>query len=161
MQMQDSLLPINLFETNLGGIVRDLNIRDKVNLLEAEMAKQPQVSLECKHHFSYGIYARELFIPAGIMLTGKIHKYPQLNILVKGKMRVLVGDEVKEVSAPFTVASEAGTKRIAIALEDCIWITIHGTHERDLEKIEETFIAQSEQEYLEYCGQLRLLNVSS
>lgn len=135
----------------------DLTSRQKVNLLELEMAKQPQVTLECKHHFSYGIYARELLIPAGIMLTGKIHKYPQLNILVKGRMRVLVGDEVKEIYAPFTVASEAGTKRIAIALEDCIWITIHGTHLTDLGAIEERFIAQSEQEYLEYCGQLRLL----
>lgn len=91
------------------------------------------------------------------MLTGKIHKYPQLNILLKGEMSVLVGDEVKRISAPFTVVSEAGTKRIALAHTDCIWLTIHGTHETDLEVIENFFIAQSEQEYLEYCGQLKLL----
>ncbi len=134
-----------------------LSNRDKVNLFELEMAKQPQVQLEVKHHFSYGIYGRELFIPAGVMLTGKIHKYPQLNVLLKGEMSVLVGDEVRRISAPFTVASEAGTKRIALAHTDCIWLTIHGTHETDLAAIEDKFIAQSEQEYLEYCGQLKLL----
>jgi len=134
-----------------------LSARDKVFALESEMAKQPQVELKVKHHFSYGVYARELFIPAGVMLTGKIHKYPQLNILAMGRMQVLIDNEVKEVFAPFIVASEAGTKRIALALEDSIWITIHGTHETNLELIEEKFIAQSEQEYLEYCGQIKLL----
>ena len=134
-----------------------LTAREKVNILEAEMRKQPQVELEVKHHFSYGIYARELFIPKGVMLTGKIHKTEQLNILTKGDISVLVDDEMVRVRAPFTIVSKAGTKRIAIAHEDSIWITIHGTHERDLEKIEEFFIAQNEQEYLEYCGQMQLL----
>lgn len=134
----------------------DIAIRDKVTLFEAEMLKQPQIELKVNHHFSYGVYARELFIPKDVILTGKIHKYPQLNILVKGRMSVLVGDEIKEISAPFTVCSEAGTKRIAMAHEDCIWITIHGTHETDLEKIEDFFIAQTEQAYLEHCGQLKL-----
>lgn len=134
-----------------------LTSRDRVNLLEAEMKKQPQIELEVKHHFSYGIYARELFIPKGVMLTGKIHKYEQFNILAKGEISVLVGNEIKRVKAPFTIVSEAGTKRIAIAHEDCIWITIHGTHERDLDKIEEYFIAQNEKEYLEFCGQMDLL----
>jgi len=51
-----------------------------------------------------------------------------------------------------------GTKRIAEALEDCVWITVHGTDETDVELIEKTFIAQTEQEYLEFKNdsQLRL-----
>lgn len=134
----------------------DMSAREKVNLFEAEMRKQPQVEIPTKHHFSFGIYAREIFIPSGVILTGKIHKYPQFNILVKGKMSVLVGDHVQLIEAPFTIVSEAGTKRIAMAHEDCIWITIHGTHETDIDKIENTFIAQDEKEYLEFCGQLKL-----
>jgi hypothetical protein len=134
-----------------------LSVRDKVNALESEMKKQTQVTLEVKHHFSYGIYARELFIPKGVMLTGKIHKYEQFNILSKGSISVLIDDKMQRISAPFTVVSKAGTKRIALAHTDCIWITVHGTHERNLEKIEEYFIAQNEQEYLEFCGQMKLL----
>lgn len=133
--------------------------RAKVNAVEALMAQQPQVELEVTNYFSEGVYARSLKISAGIMLTGKIHKFEQLNILAKGRMKVLVGDIYKEVVAPFVVVSPAGTKRIAIALEDCVWITVHGTHETDLELIEKTFIAQNEQEYLEFKNdsQLRLL----
>lgn len=132
--------------------------RDKVNAIEALMAQQPQVDLKVEHYFSKGVYARELHIPKGIMLTGKIHKYEQLNILIKGKIKVLVGDEVKEIEAPFIIVSPAGTKRIALALEDCIWLTIHGTDEKNIDLIEKEFIAQDENDYLEFKNdrQLRL-----
>jgi hypothetical protein len=130
-----------------------LPTRDKVNALENLMKKADQVELKVEHIFSEGVYARKLFIPKGVMLTGKIHKYSQLNILLEGDISVLVGDEVKRIQPPFMVVSPPGTKRIAYAHEDTIWLTIHGTHETNLEIIEEKFIAQSEQEYLDFCGQ--------
>ena len=140
-------------------IFNELNTREKVLSLEILMREQPQVDLEVKNYFAYGTYIRELYIPQGVILTGKIHKYSQFNILLKGEMSVLIDDEVKRIKAPFHVVSEAGTKRIAIAHEDCVWLTIHGTHETDVDKIEEYFIAQNEVEYLEFCGQLKLLEI--
>jgi hypothetical protein len=131
--------------------------RQKVNAIEALMAQQPQVDLKVEHYFSEGVYARALEIPAGVQLTGKIHKFEQLNILAKGKMKVLVGDFYKVVKSPFIVVSPPGTKRIAIALEDCVWVTIHGTYETDLELIEKTFIAQDEKEYLEFKNDKQLV----
>ena len=131
--------------------------RQKVNAIEALMAQQPQVDLKVTNYFSQGVYARALEIPAGIQLTGKIHKFEQLNILAKGKMKVLVGEFYKTVEAPFIVVSPPGTKRIAIALEDCVWITVHGTHETDIDLIEKTFIAQNEQEYLEFKNDRQLV----
>jgi len=124
----------------------------KVFAIEAIMKEQPQVELKVIHHFSKGVYARELHIPAGIILTGEIHKFENLNILSKGKIQVLVGDAVQEIEAPFTVVSPAGTKRIARALTDCVWTTVHGTNELDVGIIEKTFIAKSEQEWLEFCN---------
>ena len=35
------------------------------------MLKGDTVELEVKHHFSDGLYARELFIPAGVCLVGR------------------------------------------------------------------------------------------
>lgn len=127
--------------------------RHKIIMIQEWMKEQPQVELQVKHHFSYGVYARELFIPAGIMLTGEIHKYENLNMLSKGTMRVTVGNKIEEVSAPFTTVSLPGTKRIAYTLTDCIWTTIHGTFDRDVENIKEFFIAKSEDEWLAFCGQ--------
>lgn len=131
-------------------------MRAKVNRAEAVMLQMPQVELPVKHHFSQGVYARELFIPKDTVLTGKLHKYPQLNILMSGELSVLTEDGVKRVKPPFLVVSPAGTKRIAYAHEDSIWLTVHGTEENDLEKIEQHFIAQNDAEYLEHCKALQI-----
>lgn len=128
------------------------SIRDKVFAVEALMKEQPQVDIEAKHYFSKGVYAREITIPAGTVLVGEIHKFTNLNILSKGEIEVLVGSEIRRIEAPFMIVSPAGTKRIARALSECIWTTVHGTDEVDLAVIEKTFIAKDEQEWLEFCN---------
>lgn len=127
-------------------------MRQKVFAMENLMRQYPQVELEVKHYFSKGVYARELYIPAGVILTGEIHKFENLNILSKGKIEVLTESGMVTAEAPFAIVSPAGTKRIARALTDCVWTTVHGTDEKDLNIIEKTFIAKSEEEWLEFCG---------
>jgi hypothetical protein len=129
------------------------DLRQKIIMAEAWMKEQPQVELKIINRFSYGVYSRELHIPAGVMLTGEIHKYENLNILSKGTMRVTIDDRIEEVSAPFSTISPPGTKRIAYALTDCVWTTIHGTFERNIDKIKEFFIAPSNEEWIAFCGQ--------
>lgn len=114
---------------------------------------QPQLTLKVNDYFSHGVYARELLIPAGTILTGEIHKYSNLNILTKGKIKVSIGDEIELIEAPHVVVSPHGTKRIAQAITDCIWITIHGTFKTNIDEIKNEFIASSYQEWLEFCGQ--------
>lgn len=126
--------------------------RIKVTEFENILKKYPQLELKVIHHFSKGVYARELHIPAGVILTGEIHKFTNLNILSKGRIQVLTENGMQEVEAPFTVVSPAGTKRVARALTDCVWTTIHGTDETDLNIIEKTFIAKSEEDFLEFCN---------
>lgn len=143
---------------NLARIKNDLafldgtNNRDKVFAIEGLMLEHPQVELEVINHFSKDVYARELHIPAGIILTGEIHKFENLNILSKGRMQVLTENGVEEVEAPFTIVSPAGTKRIAYTLTECVWTTIHGTNLTSVNDIEKTFIAKNEQEWLEFCN---------
>jgi hypothetical protein len=126
--------------------------RDKVFTIEAYLKQQPQLNLKVVHYFSKGVYARELHIPPDTILTGEIHKFKNLNILSKGRMKVLTEDGIIEVEAPFTVVSPAGTKRIAHTITDCIWTTIHGTDETNVGNIEKAFICKSEQEWLDFVG---------
>ena len=133
-------------------MVNKLISRSDVIAFEDLIKKYPQIELKVYHHFSKGVYARELHIPAGVILTGEIHKFENLNILSQGKIQVLTQNGMEEVEAPFTVVSPAGTKRVARALTDCVWTTVHGTEETDLKIIEKTFIAKSEQEWLEFCS---------
>lgn len=137
-------------------VIAPLTARDCVSLIEAEMLKVPEhptdgrVTLAVKHHFSPGVYARELFIPKGTLLTGKIHKFAQLNIMSQGDMSVLTEDGVKRVQAPFTIVSPPGTKRIAYAHEDTVWTTILATEETDPDEIEREFVADTEQDYVAF-----------
>jgi hypothetical protein len=126
---------------------------DKILAAEAHMLLMPQVELKVIHHFSHGVYARELHIPAGVTLTGEVHKFENLNILSKGKISVSTEHGIEEIEAPFTIVSPPGTKRIAYAHTDCVWTTVHGTFETDIDKIKAKFVITDYHEYLAYCGQ--------
>lgn len=130
-----------------------LSTRDKIFAAEDIMRQMPQIKIPVQHYFSQGVYAREITIPAGVTLTGDIHKFTQLNILSKGRMQVYTEEGIREVEAPFTVVSPPGTKRIAHTLTECVWTTIHGTDLTDVDEIEKVFIAKSENEWLEFIEQ--------
>ena len=117
--------------------------REGIMELEKAMMEHPnQVEMELVHHFSKGLYARELKIPAGTLLVGKIHKHKSLNILAQGDISLLTEEGTKRVKAPYTVVSKPGIKRVGYAHEDCTWITVHATEETNLEKIEDEVIAK-------------------
>ena len=97
------------------------------------------------HHFAPLVYGREMLIPAGGTITGKIHRHAHLNIIVRGHAVVATefGDRVVKGGDVFV--SEPGTKRAVHAIEDTVWITIHPNQSdtRDLKQIEEYVIAPS------------------
>lgn len=137
--------------------VATLSDRDKVALLEAEMLTREQIEIPVRHDFAPGVYARTITIPAGTLLTGRIHLFEQLNILSGGKISVLTDDGMKDVEAPFIVVSPPGTKRIAFAHTECTWTTILATEEKDPDVIEATFTVATEQEFLEFVQAQKLI----
>src|SRR5574340_659286 len=42
------------------------------------------------HHFTDGVYAREMHIPAGHVVVGKIHRHEHLNFISKGRATVIM-----------------------------------------------------------------------
>lgn len=118
-------------------------LREKISALEGLIGKEEQVDIPLKHYFSKGVYAREIIIPAGALLIGKIHKHENLNIVSKGCISVISIDGIKTIRAPATFVSSPGVKRVGYAHEDTVWTCIHGTDEKDLEKIEDIFIAKN------------------
>lgn len=129
--------------------------RDRIDAIEAGIKSDlPPGECPVTNYFSKGVYAREMFIPKGTVLTGKIHKHENLNIMSKGELSVLMEDgTVKRVQAPFTVVSPPGTRRVAYAHEDTIWTTIHGTDLTDVNEIERAFVAQTPEEFQLFCEQ--------
>lgn len=117
----------------------------KMEALEASLkAEFPPLELKTEHLFSHGTYTRVLHIPAGTVLTGKIHRHSCINIITQGKMRVVTDEGEYDIQAPHHFVSGPGVKKAGYALEDTIWINVHpwnGTD--DLEQIEHEVIIPS------------------
>ena len=112
-------------------------MREKVEQLEEMMQAYDPAILPIKHHFADGIYAREMFIPAGVVLTGAVHKTNHMCILSVGHVRVATEDGPVELVGPAVLTAKPGTKRAIYALEDSVWTNIHATNETDVDKIVE------------------------
>lgn len=120
------------------------DLRETILSLEAAMKESPgQIDIDTSHYFTKGLYAREIYIPAGTLLTGKIHKEPHLNIISKGEISVLTEHGPIRIKAPCTMVSQPGIKRVGYAHADTVWTTIHAnpTDESDVETLEDQLIA--------------------
>lgn len=122
-------------------------MRRKIVSLETEMRKEPQVEIPPQHYLAKGLYAREITIPAGTLLTGKIHLEEHLNIISKGDISVLTDDGIKRITAPATIISKPGIKRVGYAHADTVWTTIHACELTDIAEIEEALVVDTFQEF--------------
>lgn len=113
---------------------------ETIQSFERQLRALPQIDIETTHHFADGLYGREILIPAGTVLTGKIHRGEHLNFLMKGDITVWTDDGMKRLKAPAIIKSSPGTKRVGYAHEDTIWVTVHASRETDLEKLEAELI---------------------
>ena len=134
-----------------------LGLQDKMGeLIAAGAVASIADDLLLTHHFTdkdskygCGIYARELFIPKGALIVGKIHKRPHLNIVLKGKISVASEKGKHYFEAPCILPCKPGDKRVGYAEEDTVWVSIHMTEhlgEDKLEDIEDEVIAKSYEE---------------
>ncbi len=125
-------------------------LRAKIFAAEDIIRQAPQQELKLVHYFAPGVYARELHVPAGVILTGALHKHAHFSVLSKGIASISLGDKIVRIEAPFAAVSPAGTKRIAYAHTDCVWTMVLGTEETDLDKIWDKFTARDEAEWLDF-----------
>jgi hypothetical protein len=96
-----------------------------------------------KHWLAPGIYGREIHLPAGTVVVGKIHRHRHFNIISQGSITCYTEFGLETHTAPASFISEPGTKRVVHTHEDAIWTTIHPnpTDETDIKKLEEMFTA--------------------
>ena len=99
---------------------------------------------DCRHMFAPGVYIRELTIPAGHLLVGKLHKQEHFNFISKGKVTVFTEQGGMEtLVAPCTMISKIGTKRVLYTHEETVWSVVHPTTLTDVDEIESEVIAKT------------------
>jgi len=117
-----------------------LTWREKIAYLVRSFGADPQVDCPLKHHFAPGVYIREIFMPAGAVVIGKIHKTEHFNIIQQGRVRIFDPEGALELAGPVTFVSKPGVQKVLYIAEDTVWSTVHLTDERDLEKLEAALI---------------------
>ncbi len=100
-------------------------LRSRIVQYEEILKQFPQLDVPVTQYFSRGVYVRQVDIPAGTLLTGKIHKYPCISVVLTGACEVITEQGPTIVQAPAIFESPAGVKRAGRCIIDCRWITIH------------------------------------
>ena len=95
------------------------------------------------HHFHAGMYCREVFREAGVIVIGAVHKKEHMYLIVSGTVIINDGSgELQEVTGPYLFKSKPGTKRAVLAKTDTTCMTFHVTDLTDLEELEKELIEQ-------------------
>lgn len=120
----------------------NLALQSNIFKLQDFMLQQEQAETETIHHFSDGIYARELKIPAGVCIVGALHKTRHFMMVSKGRCSIATHEGSTVVEAPYIVETQPGIKRVVYAETDTVMTTFHVTNETDIEKIAEQILVQ-------------------
>lgn len=134
-----------------------INRADNILRLMLEMMGWPAENIyepPVKHYFAPGMYAREMMIPKGSLIVGKVHKHSHLNTISYGDICVATFEGVERHVGQKTLISPAGVQRVVRANENTLWTTYHLTNETDLDKIEDEIIMPFE-DYVEFLTMVK------
>ena len=109
---------------------------DKVKALQVEVSKLPQYEPKTKHYFHGGMYCREVFRHADVLIVGKVHKKEHFYLVVSGTLAITTNDGVQEITGPNLLCSKPGTKRAVYALTDAVCMTFHRVESDNVEDAE-------------------------
>lgn len=113
------------------------------------------------HRFAPGMYSREMYVPAGTLMTGAIHRQEHFSVFLEGV--ILVPDDEggsQIIEAPHIEIAQPGTKRVGVALTDVRWVTFHATDKKTVHEAEEDLFTNDPKELdalLEYIPQGEVL----
>ena len=136
-----------------------LSMLERVKALEASMLGVVQVDCPVKHYFAPGMYAREMTIPAGTVVTGAVHKTENLIVVSLGRLQIVTEDGTREVVAGDTITCKAGMKNAVYALENSRWTNFlpNPTNETSTDRLTEMFTESKASELLGCADNKQLL----
>jgi quercetin dioxygenase-like cupin family protein len=137
------------------------SLNKTIDELEASMVENfPIIDCPVKHHFTEGLYVREIFMPAGSLITSKIHITQHQYFVLKGKAIVWIDGIEHIIEAPFVGVTEPNTRRVLYIIEDSIWVTSHPNEfNENLEQIEARIIEKHDNPHLSLEIKERLNNL--
>ena len=99
---------------------------DRLDRWEAFVSDKPQIECPLTHTYPEGLYVREIFAPAGSIITSLIHKFDHPFFLLRGKLTVISETEgLVTYTAPMYGITLPQTRRAILIQEDTVWVTVH------------------------------------
>ena len=118
--------------------MNELQVADKLDLLHEKLKQYPTSDMPLRHVFTPGLYARQIFMPAGSLVISRIHKYEHPFVVSQGRVLVWhLNGSVLDIMAPYMGITKPGAQRVLYILQDTIWTTFHVTNLTDPDQIVE------------------------
>jgi hypothetical protein len=127
---------MNMTMTFGKGLLPNVPLRQRVENLQREISKLPQYKPKTTHTFHAGMYCREVWRPAGVLVVGKVHKKEHFYLIVSGTVAITTDDGVQLVTGPHLLCSMPGTKRAVYAETDALCMTFHVVDAKTIEDAE-------------------------
>lgn len=101
-------------------------MRKKVDALQAALSTLPQYEPKTTHYFHGGMYCREVWRDANVLVVGAVHRKEHFYVIASGIALITDGDaEPKRVTGPAVIRSNPGTKRAVLSLTPLTCLTFH------------------------------------
>lgn len=125
--------------------------RQKIEIMEWYLKNKISPDLlKVAHHYDYehilhdGWYVRKMFIPAGDLVIGMVHKTAHMNYILQGKASVMSDHFMLTESDPLMFESLPETKKVVFAHTDVVYATTHKTNKTDLDEIMRDTVYESD-----------------
>jgi quercetin dioxygenase-like cupin family protein len=129
--------------------------KEQIGRLQEEVSKLQQIEPSTEHYFANGMYCRKMFMPAGMLVVGKLHKQDHFFICTKGEIVAWTENGMKNLCAGDIIESKLGTKRVIYAITDSIITNVHKTDKIDLNEIETELIEPDETALFDSSNKLK------
>lgn len=109
--------------------------------IEARLLQLPQADFSLVNRFADGLYARQVTMCAGTLVSSKIHLKEHLAFVMAGDISVWTDQDYQRIQAPQVIVTQPGTKRILLAHADTVWITVHACNAKTVEEAEAELVS--------------------
>lgn len=155
---------IVLRETKPQDLIARKKVRARIYELQEKLEKAtstansliPKEMGTLTHRFARGMYARELFIPAGTIMVSHLHKFLRHCIISKGDVTFTTEYETRRVRAPYADVFLPGSKVALFTHTDTVWTAIIRTDSTSVKDIEAEILAKDHEEYDTFCKEINL-----
>ena len=131
------------------------DMRGKVAALQVELSNFPQYQPKTTHYFHGGMYCREVFREAGVLVVGAVHKKEHFYLIVSGTVAITTDDGVQEVTGPHLFSSKPGTKRAVYAITDALCMTFHAIEAKTVEEAESELVEEEANNNYSFGNQIK------